>query len=404
MKLYDIIVIGAGPAGLFTAINTSKENNKILLLEKKKSPAKKLLISGKGQCNITHEGDIKDFLNHYGDNYRFLRSALYNFDNNKLKEFFNKRGIHFISDDNDKVFPKSLKAQDILDVLLNECKTRGVDLRLDSEVTDIKKEEDIFLVKNKNKTYKSRKVVITTGGCSYQHTGSSGDGYKLAKKLGHTVSKISPALTPVYVKNYAFSDLAGISLNIPISLYRENKKIRSFRGDLLFTHKNLSGPAIINYSRYIQVGDTLKLNFIGVGEDIFRKEFTKDVTQNGQLYVKTVLKKYDIAKRLLESILKISEISDDLKCAQLSKKLRNNLIKNLVSYEAIVERLEGFNLAMVTKGGVSIKEVNSKTMQSKIVEGLYFAGEVLDIDGDTGGYNIQAAFSTAKLLADKLFK
>lgn len=403
-NMYDVIVIGGGPAGLFTAINTSIKNNRVLLLEKKASAGRKLLISGAGQCNITHEGDIKDFLEHYGDNNRFLRNALYNFDSERLKNFFNKRGIHFITDEKGKVFPRSLKAMDILNVLLNECKFRNVIMKYNSRVTNITKEDECFVVNCENKTYKSKIIIIATGGNSYPNTGSAGDGYVFGEKLGHTITDISPALTSVYVQNYLFKDLAGVSFtDIPVSLWRNNKKLKNWKGDLLLTHKNISGPAIINYSRYIRKNDVLKFNFVNAdNEEDFRVQLKNSINKNGQLMLKTVLKKFDLPKRFLDKILEISNSSSELKCAELNKKLRNNLMNNLLSYPMIVQKLEGFNLAMATSGGVCLKEVNSKTMESKIVEGLYFVGEVLDIDGDTGGYNIQAAFSMGKLAAEHI--
>lgn len=407
--MYDVIVVGAGPAGIFAAINTAIDNKKVLLIEKKASLGKKLLISGKGQCNITHTGEIKDFLEHYGPNFRFLRNSLYEFDNKKLEKFFNQRGLHFVTDDNGKLFPQSLKANDVLDVLINECKFRNVEIKCNHSVEKIEKNDKFFSVICNQNSFEARNVVITTGGCSYPHTGSEGDGYIFARKLGHTISPVSPALTAVYVKDYKFTSLAGISVNLPVTLWRDAKKIKTFSGDLLFTHKNLSGPVIINNSRYINKDDVLKFNFLAVkDEEMFRKKFIEYVGKNGQMYVKTIIKEYDLPKRLVEHLLKISNVSEELKCSQLTKKLRNTLITNLISFEMEVSKLEGYKLAMVTKGGVSIKEVNMKTMESKLVEGLYFAGEVLDIDGDTGGYNIQAAFSTAKLASNsinkKLFK
>ncbi|WP_034601468.1 NAD(P)/FAD-dependent oxidoreductase [Clostridiisalibacter paucivorans] len=398
MKYYDVIIIGSGPAGLFTAINCD-DSNRVIVLEKNNVAGKKLLLSGAGQCNITHEGNVEDFVKHYGEHGRFLKNALYRFNNNDLLDFFRKRKLEFISNDEGKVFPNTLKASDVLDILIKECNKRGVEINYNFCVTDISynEEDKIFNVKSKGKKYKSSNLVIATGGNSYSYTGSTGDGYTLASKLGHRIEEPLPALTPLYIKDYPFGDLSGISFeDIPIYLWRNNKKIKETMGDILLTHKHISGPGILNFSRYVNPNDVIKINFIGQKNiEGFRKEFIKDIQSNGKLLIKTLLKNYSIPKRFIDEILKIIGIDEKITCANLNKKLRNRLVMMLTEYPMTVERLGEFNMAMVTKGGVSIREINTKTMESKIVDGLYFVGEVIDIDGDTGGYNIQAAFSTA---------
>lgn len=398
MKYYDVIIIGSGPAGLFTAINCD-DSNRVIVLEKNNVAGKKLLLSGAGQCNITHEGNVEDFVKHYGEHGRFLKNALYRFNNNDLLDFFRKRKLEFISNDEGKVFPNTLKASDVLDILIKECNKRGVEINYNFCVTDISynEEDKIFNVKSKGKKYKSSNLVIATGGNSYSYTGSTGDGYTLASKLGHRIEEPLPALTPLYIRDYPFGDLSGISFeDIPIYLWRNNKKIKETMGDILLTHKHISGPGILNFSRYVNPNDVIKINFIGQKNiEGFRKEFIKDIQSNGKLLIKTLLKNYSIPKRFIDEILKIIGIDEKITCANLNKKLRNRLVMMLTEYPMTVERLGEFNMAMVTKGGVSIREINTKTMESKIVDGLYFVGEVIDIDGDTGGYNIQAAFSTA---------
>jgi len=403
MQIYDVIIIGTGPAGLFTGICCGGEDRKVLILEKNLSAGKKLLLSGAGQCNITHEGEIRDFFNFYGENGRFLKHALFNFTNSDLLDFFRKRGLDFISTDNGKIFPATLKASDVLDILIQECEKNKVQIKYNEAVMEVRynESEEIFQIKTKNRKYKSKKIVIATGGKSYSTTGSTGDGYVFARSLGHTIEKPLPALTPIYIKNYPFKELSGISFeNVPISLWRENKKMRTTFGDVLFTHKNISGPGILNFSRYVMPGDTIKINFVGI-EDIegFRRDFIEDIQSNGKLLVKTILREYTLPKRFIDKLLAIVGIGEETTGAHLNKKKRNKLIEMLTGFPMIVEKLGGFHLAMVTKGGVSLKEVSSKTMESNIVKGLYFVGEVLDIDGDTGGYNIQAAFSTGYVAA-----
>lgn len=408
MKNYDAIVIGAGPAGLFAAINTGGQNRKVLVLERNSSAGKKLLISGAGQCNLTHEGDIKEFLNYYGNNGRFMKHSLFKFTNDDLMNFFRKRGLDLISNENGKIFPETLKAADVLNVLLNACCERKVNIKYNQRVEDViyDEEKSRFHIKTKESEYLSKILVIATGGKSYGNTGSTGDGYTFAKKLGHTVERPAPSLTPLYMKNYPFEDLSGISFeNTPISVWRNNKKIKSSKGDVLLTHRNISGPGILNFSRYVLPGDIIRINFIGAkSEEEFRTEFIKKISSSGKLMIKTILREYPLSKRFIDKIIEIADISEKLKCAELNKKTRNRLVEMLISFPMVVDRLGDFHLAMATRGGVSLKEVSPKTMESRIIKGLYFAGEVLDIDGDTGGYNIQAAFSMGKLAAEAIVK
>lgn len=408
MKNYDVIIIGAGPAGLFAGINAGGENKKVLILERNSSAGRKLLISGAGQCNLTHDGSIKDFLNYYGDNGRFLKHSLLNYTNDDLLSFFRKRGLDFITNENGKIFPNTLKAIDVLNILLQECKKKNIDIIYDQRVEEVNynKENSSFSVETMDQKYRSKYLVIATGGKSYGNTGSTGDGYAFAKNLGHSIEKAMPSLTPLYIKNYLFSELSGISFeNIPITLWRNNKKVKAFKGDILLTHRNISGPGILNFSRYILPGDILRINFIGAeNEEGFRLKFIENIQSNGKLMVKTVMREYPLPKRFTDYILQLIHIPEDLKCAELNKKIRNSLIEMLISFPMEVERLGDFHIAMATRGGVSLKEVNPKTLESRIVTGLYFAGEVLDIDGDTGGYNIQAAFSMGKLAGQAIDK
>lgn len=408
MKIYDVIIIGAGPSGIFTGVNCANGNNRILILEKNPSPGKKLLLSGAGQCNITHKGNMKEFLDYYGENSRFLKHALYNFTNKDLINFFEEKGLKFISNENGKIFPETMRAKDVLDILINKCKEENVEIKYNSPTEEIYycREEGLFNIKANKDKYRTRKLVIATGGQSYSVTGSSGDGYIFAEKLGHEIQAPLPALTPLDVEDYPFAHLSGIAFpNVPISLWRDNKKIRETTGDLLLTHKNISGPGILNFSRYVVPGDVIKINFIGK-KDIegFRREFIENIQLNGKNLVKTLLKEYPIPKRFSDRLLEILHIDEETNCAQFKKKQRNKLIEYLTAFPMKVKRLGGFHIAMATRGGVDLSEVNPKTMGSKVIDGLYFVGEVLDIDGDTGGYNLQAAFSTAYIAGQDIRK
>ncbi|MEJ6949993.1 BaiN/RdsA family NAD(P)/FAD-dependent oxidoreductase [Natronospora cellulosivora (SeqCode)] len=405
MIVVDTIVIGAGPAGLFTAIQASSKNQKIIVLEKNPTAGKKLLITGAGQCNLTQEGKIKEFLDHYGDNYRFLRQALYKFSNENLLLFFKERGIDFVSTEKGKIFPSSYKAKDILNVLLNECKKKGIEIKLSESVKEVKvsekkkNEDHRFYIKSSKEEYKSKYLVIATGGKSYPTTGSSGDGYSFAKSLGHKIIEPQPALAPLYIKDYSFTDLSGISLsNSNISLWRDKSLIKRWTGDILFTHKGISGPGILNYSRYILANDIIKIKLINSeNKSNLDQKILKMINSNGKVLFKNLIKDLPLPQRLLEKLLELANISDDTKASQLSKEQRKKLINLLFELTLEVKKLGEYNQAMVTKGGVNLKELNPKTMESRIVNNLFAVGEVLDIDGDTGGYNLQAAFSTGYL-------
>jgi len=404
VEQYTIVIIGGGPAGLFCALQVAGTKRRVMVLEKKSSCGKKLLITGSGQCNLTHGGDINAFFTHYGDNGRFLRPALMNFTNRDLITFFNDLGLATVTEKGEKIFPDTKKSSDVLDLLLSECKKRGVTIRCNEDVHDVAVTGTGFLLKSGVAEYVTDNLVIATGGASYPVTGSSGDGYNLARHLGQPVTAIAPGLSPAYIEDYLFSDLSGISFeHLTISLFRDNKKIQQHQGDLLFTHEGLSGPGVLDLSRHIAPGDTLKISFISdMDTETFRRDLTDRILASGTRQIKTIVSEYPLPERFVKRILELTEIPPELTGAQLSKKLRNKLIIHLTELPFIVKRLAGFERAMVTRGGVSLTGISQKTMESKLVPHLYCIGEVLDIDGDSGGYNLQAAFSTAVLAAEHI--
>lgn len=403
---YDAAIIGAGPAGLFSALSIN--NKKVLLIEKNKAPGKKLLISGNGQCNYTNSCGISGFLKKYGDKGRFLKPALYNFTNKDAINFFKERGLESLIREDGKVFPITLDASHILNILVRGCAEKGVEIIYGepAEKASYDDERNIFLIKTAKSSYAASSLIIAAGGKSYPKTGSTGDGYLLAESFGHKIAEPREALTPVYAKNYMFKELSGISFeNINISLWRGNKKINEFVGDFLFTHTNISGPVILNNSRYFEKGDILKVNFTSYkNPEEFKKYFDDLIICSGNLNVKTVLKRLEFPKRFVEKIMRLSDIQEEITCSELNKNKRKNLSELLSDYPFEVERLGGINAAMVTKGGVAAEEINFKSMESKLIPNLYFAGEVIDYDGDTGGFNIQAAFSTGRLAAGSINK
>lgn len=400
--LYDVIVIGGGPAGIFSAIFAGQRGKKVLLLEKMEKLGKKLLIAGQGQCNLTHEGTKEDFIKKFGNNGSFLKKAFYKYPPQALIKFFEERDLPLIVTEKGKYFPKTLKSTDVLELLKTELKNSKVETRLNAKVLNIIKEEH-FEVFTEERSFQCRNIIIATGGKSYEVTGSSGDGYEFSKRLGLKLVEPRPALTPCYVKDYSYSSLAGISFrDVIIENWRENKKIGEYVGDLLYTHRNFSGPVIIDSSRYIKKGDILKINYSGENREDFEKEFRKKLNENSNKLIKNIFDNPNFSERFVKNILKENDISEELKCGEIRREQIKALITALTYKEYEVSRLEGFNMAMVTAGGVSLEEINKNTMESKKIKGLFVIGETLDIDGDTGGYNIQAAYSTGALAAENV--
>jgi len=396
MERSDVVVIGAGPAGLFGAIHAAAPGTRVLVLEKNERPGAKLLLSGSGQCNLTHGGEIRELILHYGDHGKFAKPALMSFSNTALMNFFTKRGLPMVSEENGKIFPKTKSAEDVLEILLAECRKRGVVIRCSEPVQTVSRQDGLFTITTPSGQYLSHTVVITTGGRSYPRCGTTGDGYRLAESLGQPVTETAPALAPLLIRPFPFASLSGISFEqMRFSVWRGGKKIAEHTGDLLFTHLGLSGPGILDASRGIHPGDVIKLSFAGpLRREEFAAEIAKRAAENTGWQVSTILAKYPIPERLNRKLLKLAGIPEDLKCSHFSGEMRSALVTNCTEFPLTVERLGDFAVAMATRGGIALEEVKAKTMESKIVPGLFFAGEVLDIDGDTGGYNLQAAFST----------
>ena len=399
-----IAIIGGGPAGLFCALQAAGEGRRVVLFEKKPAPGRKLLLAGSGQCNITHDGEISGFLSHYGDHGAFLRPALMNFTNRDLIDFFAARGLALKVEHGGKVFPETRRSADVLTILLAECARRGVDIQCGEAVQHVGRDGDGFLVRSETVVLRADVLVIATGGASYPATGSTGDGYSFARALGQPVTEVAPALAPVYVRDYPLADLAGISFeNLAITVYRDGKRVHRHTGDLLLTHTGLSGPGILDASRYILPGDVLRVAFLPeANTEAVRKQVAGALMAGGVRQVKTVLGDLGLPERFVRRLLDLAGIPPGETCAHLGKKARNAIAASVAEFPFTVERLGGFGEAMVTRGGVALDGINPKTMESRTIPNLYCIGEVLDIDGDTGGYNLQAAFSTAALAAREI--
>lgn len=399
MKTYEYIVVGGGPAGIFSAIYAGNLGIKTAILEKKNKIGKKILISGSGQCNITHTGEVKEFLTKYGNHGKFLRTAIYKYSPKDLQNFFKDNGLELVPREDGKIFPKTKRSLDVVELLYTLCKKFNVDIIEECEVLTIKHKNN-FTLNTTLGNFISKNILLSTGGVTYPQTGSDGQGYRLAKNLGHKIIEPKPCLTPVYIKDYPFTDLAGISFkNISISIFDETKKNNESKGDILFTHKNLSGPGILDNSRYMKKGNKISFNFIGTTLEQFKENFIKYTNDHGKNLTKTFLNTYNLPERFIKHILFEAEISECLKISSLNKKMRDNLGKLLIDYQYEITKLDGIDVGMATNGGINLKEIDSKTMESKLIKGLYFGGEIMDIDGDTGGYNIQAAISTGILAA-----
>lgn len=403
---YDVIVTGGGPSGLFCAATCAAAGKSVVILEKMPSCGKKLLLSGSGQCNITHEGDIPSFLRHYGRHGRYAKPALMQFSNRDLITFFGDRDLEMITEPGGKVFPATRKSSDVLTVLLAECHRHGVKIHYSEPVFGVETGNDGFYVTTGVGKYFAPALVIATGGASYPATGSCGDGYCLAESLGHRVTAIRPALSAVRVKEHPCADLAGMSFEqVCIVLYHEGKRILQHRGDLLFSHTGLSGPGILDTSRDISPGDILKVSFLPFPEPEQAKRIVHDLLLQGKgARVAAVLRGLCLPDRLTKRILDLAGLVSGLSCSQLPKSARNRLASLVTAFPFTVQSLEGFDRAMATCGGVDWSGVNPRTMESSLHPGLYFAGEVLDIDGDTGGYNLQFACASGVLAARSIMK
>ena len=393
---FDVVIIGAGPAGLFCAINCAGKGARVCILEKNARPGKKLLITGSGQCNITHEGPVEELLSHYGDKANFVKPALYGFTNEDLTRFFAARNLQMTADDNGKLFPESRRAADVLNVLLEECRAKGVEMRTDEPVQEIGKFPGGFIIRTEKNQYRARFTVITTGGKSYPGTGSTGDGYGLAAALGHSIVEPAPALVPLAIEDYRLSRCSGISLpGCAVGHYRNGKRVGLWKGDVLFTHTGLSGPAILDNSRYVLPGDELKLALVAFeSAGDFDRDLVARLSAHGRKTVKNVLGVYGVPDRLAVEALESTGIAPDTVFSRLDRESRKIMARSFTGFPCRVRRAGSFNEAMATRGGVALVEISGRTMESKKTDGLFFAGEVVDVDGDTGGYNLQWAISS----------
>ncbi|MBC8367830.1 NAD(P)/FAD-dependent oxidoreductase [bacterium] len=400
-----IIVVGAGPAGLLAAGRAAQLGADVLLLEKMQRPGRKLRISGKGRCNITNTLEMPEFMREFDKKGRFLRPAFSQFFSKDILSLLAKLGVEHKVERGGRVFPASDRAQDVVDALQRWMLGTGVKMQTEAAVRDIIiRDGRIAGVVGKSEEHAANAVILCMGGASYKGTGSSGDGYAMAKTAGHSIVPIRPALVPLLTSDHAASRLQGLSLrNVEVSIWVGNKKKAKSRGEMIFTHFGVSGPLVLRLSRFavdsLAAGEPVELVIDlkpALDHAALDRRLLRDIDAHGKRFFETLLGDL-LPRKLIPVCIDASGIPAKCPAHQITGEQRKQLRVWLKEFRLKITGCRPLNEAIVTAGGVNLKEVNPKTMESRIMPGLYFAGELLDIDAPTGGYNIQAAFSTGWL-------
>ena len=411
MEQFDAIIIGAGPAGMIASIRAAQRNRKVLLLERNDTPGKKLLISGKGRCNLTNSCDIEDFLKKFSQSRDFLRNVLAKFFNSDLVSFFEDAGVKLKTERGGRVFPQSDKSEDILDVLRSNLKNGNIKLLLGEHAREIvmkdKKIESVLT--GSGKRFLAARVAIATGGASYPETGSTGDGYRIAEKLGHKIVPLKPALCGICVRERFIRDWQGISLkNVRLTLFAGGKRIDEIFGEMIFTHFGISGPVVLDMSASVYDALELKKDVAlsinlkpALGYKILDARLLREFKASSAKNIKNIFKEL-LPQGMISRFLEYCGIDKNKSANQITAVERKKLIHALFDLRLTAEGAMPIKDGIVTRGGVNTKEINPKTMESRLVHGLFFAGEVIDIDAKTGGYNMQAAFSTGWVCGDNI--
>lgn len=397
-----VVVIGAGPAGIMAAL-TAADSNKVIIIEKNNKIGKKLYITGKGRCNITNAKDISEFFDNIPGNPNFLYSSLYSFTNEEAMGMMESLGVKLKVERGDRVFPESDKSSDIISAFKAELDRKNVEVRLNTNIKDINviDKKIISIILNDGTEIKADYYILCTGGLSYPQTGSTGEGHILARKLGHHITEIKPSLVPIEVKEEWVKELQGLSLkNVEIKLIDSRNRVlfKDF-GEMLFTHFGLSGPIVLSAGRNVSKGHNLKASINlkpGLTHEELDKRIQKDFNKNINKAFKNSLDEL-LPKKLIETIVNLSNIDPDKKVNLVTKEERKNLVQLLQNFTFNIKGTRPIAEAIITAGGVDVKEIDPSTMKSKIIENLSFAGEILDVDALTGGYNIQIALSTGYL-------
>ena len=405
----NTVIIGGGPAGLMAAISSAKNGDKVTIIEKMNSCGKKLLITGKGRCNITNNAQMDKFMENTPTNPKFLYGVFNNFTNKDIIELLKNEGVKTKVERGERVFPVSDRAQDVLEALLHILKKQNVQILTNTTakriITDA--EKNVLGVElDDGKEIKTDKIILATGGKSYPVTGSTGDGYKLAKDLGHTITKIEPSLVPLTSHDEVCKKLQGLSLrNVAIQLQICDKVVYKDFGEMLFTHFGVSGPIVLSASSYLVKTKNIEQILKGgkveleidlkpaLSEEKLDARILRDFEEQKNKQFKNSLDKL-LPQKLIPVIIEKTNINGSKKINEITKQERQKLVKELKHFRISINGTRPIEEAIVTSGGINIKEINPKTMESKLISGLYFAGEVIDVDCLTGGYNLQVAWST----------
>ena len=409
-----VVVIGGGPAGMMAAIVASQNGGNVILIEKMKSLGRKLLITGKGRCNITSSLPIEEFIKNTPENGKFLYSCYQSFTNKDIINFLKEEGLEVKEERGNRIFPITDHSQDVLNCFIKRLKKNNVEIHYNEKVEEILYKEEngekvVIGVKSDKEEIYADKVILATGGKSYPLTGSTGDGYKLVQKLGHTITDIKPSLVPLEIyENDICKSLQGLSLkNVSIKVIdtQKNKIIYEDFGEMLFTHFGVSGPIILTASahlaRYKSIDEKFeskKIKLIidfkpALSEQKLEARLLRDFDEFKNKQYKNSLDKL-LPQKLIPVIIQESKIDETRKVNEITKEERKRLVYLLKNFTFKIKRLRPIEEAIITKGGINIKEINPKTMESKLIKNLYFAGEIIDVDSYTGGFNLQIAYST----------
>ncbi|MCR5758069.1 MAG: NAD(P)/FAD-dependent oxidoreductase [Selenomonas sp.] len=397
-----IIVIGAGPAGMMAAIKAAENGAEVTLLEKMKRPGKKMMITGKGRCNITNAASVPEIIKNIHGNGKFLNSSMRAYDNEDVIYFFESQGVPTKVERGQRVFPVSDKAQDVVDAMVHKLHELGVKIETDSPVSEILAQDGAVkaVMLQSGASIKADAVILCTGGASYPGTGSTGDGYRIAQKLGHTLVPIRPSLVPLETEEDWVKSVQGLSLrNIKATLLVDGERQTDMFGEMMFTHFGVTGPIILSLSRAVTEAlqaDSfveLELNLKpALAEDVLDARLQRDFTKYQRKQLGNAMVDL-LPHKLIEPVLDAAFLEMEKPVHQITAEERHRLGQTLQHLPLTITRARPIAEAIVTAGGISVKEINPKTMESKLVKGLYFAGEVVDVDAYTGGYNLQAAFS-----------
>ena len=405
-----VVVVGGGAAGMMAAYQAAKNGHKVILVDKNEKLGKKIYITGKGRCNLTNAGELEQIFNNIMTNRKFLYSALYSFTNDDVINFFETNGMKTKIERGNRVFPVSDHSSDVISTVAKTLRKNHVDIRLFTPVKDLIITNDKacgVLLENGEKIM-CDSVIIATGGLSYPSTGSTGDGYRFAKDSGHTINKCEPSLVPMNIKEEWVKELQGLSLrNVNVRIINGKKKLYNELGEMLFTHFGVSGPLILTASAMINrkyFDENLKIIIDlkpALDMEQLNKRILRDFEEELNKQFKNSLNKL-LPSKLIPVVINLSGIDPDKQVNTITKEERQKLAYQLKNLEISFNGFRGWNEAIITKGGISVKDINPSTMESKIVNNLYFCGEILDLDALTGGYNLQIAWSTGYLAGDSV--